>query len=106
MGSSVFSDVLLATPPLLFGLAITGPLIWPRWKIPGKIVFYLAAIAALSLWVGRWSVVIGWLHQGLGMALHIRFCARHGFTWYRVEDPSRYRVLSMASVGIEPPQEE
>lgn len=39
MPSSVLPDVLLATPPLLFGLVITWRLIWPWWKLPGKIVF-------------------------------------------------------------------
>lgn len=106
MPSSVLPDVLLATPPLLFGLVITWRLIWPWWKLPGKIVFYVAAVAALSLWLGHWSVVIGWLHQGLGLVFHIRFCATHGFTWYRVEDPARYRALSMASVGVGPTPEE
>lgn len=85
------------------GLGITWQLIWPRWKILGKIAAYLVVVAVLSHWIGHWSVLIGWLHQGLGIFLHIRFCRVHGFTWYRVEDPARYRVLSMQSVGIEPP---
>lgn len=99
----ILTDVSLALPPLVVGMVLTRRLIWPAWKVPGKIVAYIAAIAALSYWIGHWSVVIGWLHQLTGMLFHVQFCRRHGFTWYRVEDPARYRALSMRSVGIEPP---
>lgn len=97
----VLRDVLLALPPLLFGLALTWRVIWPRWKIPGKILFYVGAVALLSLWIGSWSVLLGWLHQAMGFAFHIRFCRRHGFTWWAVEDPERYVTLSKRAVGYE-----
>lgn len=100
--SPVLRDVLLALPPFLVGLALTHRLIWPRWKLPGKLVFYTGAIALLSLWIGSWSVALGWAHQLLGLAFHIRFCRRHGFTWYAVEDPERYVELSRAAVGLAP----
>lgn len=100
--SPVLRDVLLALPPLLVGLALTHRLIWPRWKLPGKLVFYVGGVALLSLWIGTWSVVVGWTHQLLGIVFHIRFSRRHGFTWYAVEDPERYVELSRAAVGSAP----
>jgi hypothetical protein len=98
----VLRDVLLALPPLLFGLTVTYRLIWPRWKLPGKIVFYVAVVALLSVWIGSWSVVLGWVHQMAGILFHIRFSRLHGFTWYAVEDPDRYVALSRAAVGLDP----
>ena len=97
-------DLFLASPPLLLGLAATWRLVWPRWKIGGKIVAYLVGVAVASWFVGHWSVLLGWLHQGLGLVFHLWFCRRHGFTWYAVEDPERYVELSKQMVGV-PTQE-
>ena len=98
----VLLDVLWALPPLLVGLALTHRLVWPRWKIPGKIAFYVAGVGLLSTWIGSWSVLLGWLHQCVGILFHIRFSRRHGFTWYAVEDPERYVRLSREAVGLAP----
>ena len=95
-------DLALALPPFAVGLVLTWRLIWPRWKAVGKAVAYFLAVGVLSLFIGHWSVVLAWIHQGIGMVFHIRFCRTHGFTWYAVEDPDRYVELSMRSVGYEP----
>lgn len=94
-------DVVLALPPLVVGLILTWRLIWPLWKIPGKVLVYVGAVALLSVWIGHWSILVGWLHQGLGLAFHIVFSRRHGFTWYAVEDPARYVALSKAAMGYQ-----
>lgn len=65
---------------------------------------YVVGVAALSWAVGHWSVLLGWLHQGAGMAFHVWFCRKHGFTWYAVEDPAAYVALSRESVGVGPPR--
>lgn len=100
--AALFRDVALASPPFLVGLALTRRLVWPRWKLAGKAVFYLGGVAFLSWWIGPWSILVGWLHQGLGIGVHIVFCRRHGFTWYAVEDPDRYVRLSKEAVGVRP----
>ena len=102
----ILVDIALASPPFIVGLAFTWRLIWPRWKIPGKAVAYVLGVAALSYLFGHWSVVVGWLHQMVGLGFHVWFCRRHGFRWYAVEDPERYVALSKASVGVAPPGED
>ena len=68
----------------------------------GKVAAYLIAVAALALFIGHWSVVVGWLHQSAGLMFHVVFCRKHGFSWYAVEDPQKYVALSMNSVGYTP----
>jgi hypothetical protein len=96
----VVLDVLLALPPFAIAFALTWRLVWPRWKLFGKTVAYIGSIAVLSTFIGHWSVLLGWLHQGIGLGFHIWFCRRHGFTWYAVEDPDRYVALSKRMVGV------
>ena len=101
---SVLLDLAIAAVPLGVGLAATWRLVWPRWKLVGKVVTYLTVVAALSWWIGHWSVLLAFLHQGVGLAVHIWFSRKHGFTWYAVEDPERYVQLSKAWVGADGPQ--
>lgn len=98
-------DLALAAIPLAVGLAISWRVIWPSWKVPGKILFYFGFVTLLSLTIGHWSVLVGWLHQGVGIAAHLYFCRKHGFTWYAVEDPARYIELSQEAVGYTPGDE-
>jgi hypothetical protein len=100
-------DVALATIPMVLFVSITWRLIWPKWKLFGKVLLHPCIYALLSHYVGHWSVVIAWLHQGLGLGGHIWFSQKHGFTWYAVEDPERYVRSSRAAVaavgGKKPP---
>jgi len=95
----ILRDVLLALPPHLLVMAFTWRLVWPRWKLPGKTLAYVGIVALLSWWIGPWSLLVGWVHQGLGLGFHLWFCRKHGFTWYAVEDPERYVALSKQAVG-------
>jgi len=91
-------DVLLASVPALLLAAVTWRLVWPRWKLVGKLLLHPLLYFALALAIGHWSVPVAWVHQGIGLAGHIRFSQKHGFTWYAVEDPARYVALSKAAV--------
>jgi hypothetical protein len=93
-------DVVLATIPMAALASVTWRVVWPRWKLVAKIVLHPLLYAVLSLYIGHWSVLVAWLHQGvLGRGGHIWFSRRHGFTWYAVEDPDRYVRLSREMVG-------
>ena len=94
-------DLLLSALPFVVLAVVTWRLVWPRWKLGGKAVAYFAGVALLSWFVGHWSVLLAWAHQLLGLAFHIGFSRRHGFTWYAVEDPDRYVALSKQWVGVD-----
>lgn len=98
--SPLLLDVVLASIPMVALAAVTWRLVWPRWKLVAKVLLHPCIYALLSLYIGHWSVLVAWLHQGvLGLGGHIWFSRRHGFTWYAVEDPERYVQLSKAMVG-------
>ena len=91
-------DLAVATVPFLAGMAITWRLVWPRWKVFGKGAFYFSAVAFGSWLIGHLILLFAFLHQGVGIAVHMWFCRKHGFTWYAVEDAERYVELSRAVV--------
>lgn len=91
-------DMLLATVPALLLATITWRVVWPRWKLVAKLLLHPCFYLALALFIGHWSVLVAWMHQGIGFAGHVWFSQKHGFTWYAVEDPARYMALSKASV--------
>ena len=101
--NSLIVDVILASVPMVALTAITWRLVWPRWKLPGKLILHPCIYTLLSLYIGHWSILVAWVHQGLlGLGGHIWFSRKHGFTWYAVEDPERYIELSKAMVGVAP----
>lgn len=91
-------DAALATVPALVLAAVTWRVVWPRWKLVGKLLLHPVPYFALALVIGHWSVPLAWAHQGAGLAGHVWFSKKHGFTWYAVEDPERYVALSKAAV--------
>ena len=96
----IVSAVLLSSIPLLAVTAVTWRLVWPRWKLLGKLLLHPCIYALLAIYIGYWTVLLAWLHQGLlGLGGHIWFSRKHGFTWYAVEDPERYVQLSKAMVA-------
>jgi hypothetical protein len=97
----ILLDVVLASIPMVALAAVTWKLVWPRWKLIAKLLVHPCIYAALSFYIGHWSVLIAWIHQGvLGLGGHIWFSRKHGFTWYAVEEPERYVQLSKAMVGV------
>jgi hypothetical protein len=77
----------------LTGFALFGRFIVPRWKVGGKLIFYLAVTALLSAWLGNWALI--WIvgHPGLGVAGHIWWCRQHGINWITCQPRDRYMEL-------------
>ncbi len=94
-------DVALSSVPLLLLTVISWRLVWPRWKLFGKLLIHPCIYLILSIYIDHWSILVAWIHQGvLGLGGHIWFSCKHGFTWYAVEDVERYIRLSKSAVGI------
>jgi uncharacterized membrane protein len=86
-------DLTVAVFTWAAGYALLGRFIAPRWKIFGKLAFYLAASAVLSSLVGHWSLI--WIigHPALGIGGHIWWCRQHGIDWLTCEPRERYLEL-------------
>lgn len=98
---SLAVDVGLASLPSFLLAAVSWRLVWPRWKLFGKLLIHPCIYLVLSIYIHHWSIAFGWIHQGLlGLGVHIWFSRKHGFTWYAVEDAERYIQLSKRAVGI------
>jgi hypothetical protein len=91
-------DAAVATVPALVLAAVTWRVVWPRWKLVGKLLLHPALYFAMALAIGHWIIPVAWLHQGAGLVGHVWFSKKHGFTWYAIEDPPRYVALSKAAV--------
>jgi hypothetical protein len=95
----VLLDTLLASVPAAALAAVTWGVTWPKWKLAAKLVLHPCVYALLSVYIGHWSVLVAWVHQGFGLGGHIWLSRKHGFTWYAVEDPERYVQLSKVWVA-------
>lgn len=63
--SLILRDAGIATIPMIALALITWRLVWPRWKLVAKVVVHPFLYAILSIFLGAWSILIAWIHQGV-----------------------------------------
>lgn len=75
------------------GFLLFGRFISPRWKVAGKLAFYLVVSWVLSMTAGNWSLI--WIvgHPLVGVAAHAWWCRRNGINWVTCEPRDRYLQL-------------
>ena len=97
--STLQIDLVLAVAIWLAGFAVFGRFIAPRWKIWGKLIFYLGVAALLSAWLGHWSLI--WIvgHQLLGIGGHMWWCRQHGISWLTCTPREKYVELRPWAAG-------
>lgn len=71
----------------------TGRFVRPKWKIPGKFLFYVGVSLGLTLWVGHYSLIFIIGHQLLGFIFHVRICKKHDINWLTCEPVEQYLAL-------------
>ena len=86
-------DLSIAFALWLGSFVVFGRFIVPRWKVGGKLVFYLAVTALLSAWVGHWSLIWVIGHPALGISGHVWWCRTHEISWLTCEPRDRYLAL-------------
>ena len=75
-GAPVTFDLALATGLWATGFFLFGRFIAPRWKVIGKLLFYLLVTALLSWTVGSYAVIWVIGHPLLGVGGQIWWCRR------------------------------
>ncbi len=83
----------------VFLFAVFGRFIAPRWKVAGKAIFFFGIAAALSWWVGHWSLLFIIGHPLLGVWGHIWWCRKHGINWLTCQPRDRYLELRPWAAG-------
>lgn len=88
-----FSLSLLALTLWVIGYFHTGKYVRPKWKIPGKLLFYMSVSAILIYYFHLYSLffIIG--HPLLGLIFHISVCRKHGIDWVNCEPKEKYLEL-------------
>jgi hypothetical protein len=103
-GRGTFEARMLAYLALAAGIwgvsyLLFGRFIVPRWKVAGKLGFYLAGVALLQLLTGKWALIWVIGHPALGIAGHIWWCRRHGINWMTCQPRERYLALRPWAAG-------
>jgi hypothetical protein len=71
----------------------TGKFVRPKWKIPGKFIFYIVVSALLIYWIGHYSLIFIIGHQLLGLIFHLIVCKKHNINWLTCEPKEKYIAL-------------
>ena len=77
----------------LVGFGLFGRFIVPRWKVGGKLLFYIGVTAGLSYLFGHWSLIWVIGHPALGIAGHVWWCAKNGIHPITCEPRDRYLAM-------------
>jgi len=77
----------------VLGYLHTGKYIKPKWKIFGKLVFYLALSNLLIAWFGYYSLIFIIGHQLIGFIFHLKICKKYRIDWISCEPREKYLTL-------------
>lgn len=88
------------------GYLHSGRFVRPKWKIPGKFIFYVGLSAALAHWFGHWGLIFIIGHPLIGLLFHIKVCKAHGINWRNCTPRDKYINLQeqWASGNFETPK--
>lgn len=75
------------------GYLHNGKFVRPKWKIPGKFIFYVGVSFALTYWFTHWSLLFIIGHPLIGFIFHIKVCATHNINWKTCEPREKYLKL-------------
>lgn len=77
----------------LAGYFHTGRFVRPKWKIPGKFIFYIGVSYALVHFLDYWALLFIILHPLLGFVFHYKVCKSHDIDWLTCEPRDKYLEL-------------
>lgn len=75
------------------GYLHNGRFVRPKWKIPGKFIFYIGVSFVLVHWLGHWGVIFIIGHPLLGLVFHLKICKENDIDWLTCEPSEKYLGL-------------
>lgn len=75
------------------GYLHNGRFVRPKWKIPGKFIFYNTVSFLLVHWFGHWGVIFIIGHPLLGLMFHLKVCKENNINWRTCEPREKYIAL-------------
>ena len=70
-----------------------GRFVRPRWKIPGKFIFYITVSFLLIGWIGHLSLLFIIGHPMIGFIFHLKICRENNIDWLACEPREAYQAL-------------
>lgn len=70
-----------------------GKYVRPKWKIPGKFIFYTGLSFLLTHYFGYISFIFIIVHPLIGFIFHVKTCKRHNINWVTCEPKEKYLEL-------------
>lgn len=71
----------------------SGKYVRPRWKQPGKLIFYVFVSTIFGNYFGLYSVIFIVLHPLIGLIFHIKACKKHNINWITCAPIDKYITL-------------
>ena len=93
MNDLTFTYLLISTLLWVLGFLHTGRFVRPKWKIPGKLLFYVGMSTLLAYWIGHFALAFIILHPLIGLVFHIRVCQKHQINWRTCQPRNQYLQL-------------
>lgn len=93
MNELEMSYMILALVIWLAGYFHSGRFVRPKWKIPGKLIFYMVVSFAMVHWFKHWALLFIIGHPLVGLIFHIMVCKKSQINWITCEPRDKYRQL-------------
>ncbi|WP_418512135.1 hypothetical protein [Corallibacter sp.] len=85
--------LIIAALIWIVGYLHNGRFVRPKWKIPGKFIFYIGVSFALVHWLGHWGMIFIIVHPLIGLLFHTKICKENDIDWLTCEPKEKYLEL-------------
>lgn len=85
-----YNLLILAIIIWILGYIHNGRFVRPRWKVPGKFIFYVGISYILINEFGMYSLIFIVGHPLIGLTFHTILCKKHNINWLTCEPSDIY----------------
>ncbi len=74
----------------LAGYFHNGRFVRPKWKIPGKFLFYVGLAFLMTHWYLHWALLFIIGHPLIGLLFHYKVCKKNQINWLTCQPRDKY----------------